>query len=383
MNKQLFKKPLFVLGLCIGLSFLIVLTKGSPEKREVPDSGVLVEVLELKKSNSPVIVKSFAEITPLSKSILAAEVSGKVKSTSPKFVLGGEFKKGETILKIDASDYEINVEIAQAEYLKAKEDLDRIKAQAVVAREEWELAKKFLKGAKNEPSPLVLLTPQVKSAEARLLSAEANLKLAKLNLSRVEIKAPYDGYLESKDVDLGQYLRIGERVVEYAGVNRAEAVLNLSASEFWWIKQALDKSKNLTAKISLELDDKEFTWKGQLTRVLGSLDSRGRLYRAVVSISEPYKENFPLNAGTFVKVEVEAGKLAESFPIPRFALREGDRVWLVSGKKTLVSRKVEVLRKTKEEAFISSDSIVDGDRLILTTIKGASPGMKLRFDKDA
>src|SRR5690606_39044832 len=51
---------------------------------------------------------------------------------------------------------------------------------------------------------------QIAEAAALLAAAEAQLERARLDLERTSIVAPFDGVLEERDVELGDYVGIGD-----------------------------------------------------------------------------------------------------------------------------------------------------------------------------
>jgi membrane fusion protein (multidrug efflux system) len=54
---------------------------------------------------------------------------------------------------------------------------------------------------------------QVKESQAQVAQAEANLATAEVNLSYTEIRAPQDGYVTQRNVDLGTYVQAGQQSI--------------------------------------------------------------------------------------------------------------------------------------------------------------------------
>ena len=73
-----------------------------------------------------------------------------------------------------------------------------------------------------------------------------------------------------------------------------------------------------------------------------------------------------------------ARRLDEIIPLPRRTLREGSKVWVAREDSTLDIRPVTVVRMTPTEALISS-GLKSGEQVILSSISGAVPGLKLRL----
>jgi hypothetical protein len=106
--------------------------------------------------------------------------------------------------------------------------------------------------------------------------------------------------------------------------------------------------------------------------------------RVVVGVDDPYHLRMApeggrpdLAVGMFVEVAIQGDMLASVFPIPRGALRENDTVWVVGEEEKLEIRKVEVVRRDRQNVLIRNH-LSDGDRVVLTALQGAANGMKLR-----
>jgi hypothetical protein len=80
--------------------------------------------------------------------------------------------------------------------------------------------------------------------------------------------------------------------------------------------------------------------------------------------------------GTFVDVRVFGRTVTGLMPIPRYAVHEGNQVW-VAEDGVLRIRRVEVARSDREVAYIS-DGLSDGDRVVVTVLDAVTDGMKIR-----
>ena len=171
LKKRAFIPPLIIL-VAILLAVLASMAAKPPEKKQQQKPAVMVEVKEVKARDMTFLVDSQGSATPKYSTTLLAEVSGQIVDVADKYNAGGFFKKGETLLQIDPSDYKVAVQQARAQLLQAQAALEEEKARARVAEEEWS---QFTEG---EAPALGLRKPQLASALAALESAEANLAMA-------------------------------------------------------------------------------------------------------------------------------------------------------------------------------------------------------------
>ena len=290
------------------------------------------------------------------------------------------FKKGEVLLKIEASDYQLAVEKARADIAKAEVALRTEQEKARVAMQEWNRIELPDKGT---PGPLVTREIQLQQEQANLAATKAKLKQAELNLQRTEIKAPFDGRIRQEQVDLGQYLRAGTGIGTFSGTARAEIHVPLPIDELAWlsIPTANNKTAGSLAMISLP-GNRTDHWQGKIVRSLGEIDAASRMAKVVVGIDDPYQLKKSatgpvLQNGQFVNIEIYGKHLNQAISIPRDALRTGQQVWIVGENNRLQQRPVKVLRR-EQQHFLLESGVEAGDKLILTTLSGAADGLLLR-----
>lgn len=85
----------------------------------------------------------------------------------------------------------------------------------------------------------------------------------------------------------------------------------------------------------------------------------------------------PLLLGAFVDVEIAGRELRNAYALPRHAVREGDRVWIVDANDTLEIRDVHVARRERERVLVD-DGLHPGDRVITSRLLAPVPNMSVR-----
>ena len=86
--------------------------------------------------------------------------------------------------------------------------------------------------------------------------------------------------------------------------------------------------------------------------------------------------SIPLLLGSYVKVDIEAGNLAGVLTIPRSALREGNRLWLVGSDNLIRIAEPEILW-TRPQTVLVPNILKEGERLVVSELKVALPGMEV------
>jgi RND family efflux transporter MFP subunit len=383
-SKRWFKiiLPLLIVAFGIFGMRLMVLSRTAPSKAVRENPGLLVETMKATRRDHPVRVHGTGTVQPRQEADITPQVSGRVVEISPRLVAGGFFEKGDLLFAIEAIDYRLAVDRAQAALARAEVDLATVESQARIARGEWE---RLNLDDGEEPNPLVLYEPQLKNARAGVASARASLAQAELDLKRTRVVAPFNCLIRSEQIDFGQYLRAGTSVAVVAGSDNAEVLVPLPMEELRWLRiPGPGEAEGSPATACFRCGDDTFEWQGRIVRSLGEVDSRGRMSRVVVAVEDPFglrrsakKERPRLELGMFVEVALHGETLREAISLPRKALRDDDTVWLADAENLLRIVPVDVLRQEKDEVLIGG-GLPEDARLVLTSLSGAAEGMKLR-----
>jgi RND family efflux transporter MFP subunit len=381
------KKPRFIVHLSVaaglvaaGLVGLAVLTVSkSPMAQRRPQPVLpLVRAVTVDLASRTVVIEGEGAVSPLRRSTIASEVKGRVVYTSPQLVDGGILNKGEVLVKIDKTDYELALTLAEAKVKEALTSQKKVEEDAEAALEEW---RRYQGGGGREAPPLVARKPQLEEAQAKLAAARAQLAQAKLDLDRTEIKAPYHGRISAKYVDLGQYVRAGDKVADMYGTETAEVVVHLEDAALAWLNVpglTQNGGQGSQAEVFVQFSGGRISWPGRVVRALGELDTRTRMVPVVVRVEKPFATQPPLSPGMFVKVEIQGKTLDNSALLPRAALRQGDQVWVVDENGTMRFRKVKVARVHGEETLIQS-GLKQGEKVVTTQLQAVSDGMAVRL----
>ena len=388
--------PAGIILLGFVLMMALIKLRPAPKKAAPDNKGVLVRVETLSATDWEVTVTGTATARARQEISVIPQVTGTVKSLVSGFAEGGFFKKGQALFSIDPTDYKLALRQALAAEARAEYELEQIKSRADIARKEWELVSST-PGAmppdtldnerlsKSEPNPLVLYEPQMKNVRASLESASAMVELARLNLERTTIRAPFDCRVRTKNVDVGQFVRSGTPVAVLAGTGAAEVVMPLERNELSWIDIPGPGSggPGSRALVTVSGSAPGQGWEGRVVRSGGEVDQRSRMVQVVVEVDDPYglkqanAQRPPLMNGSFVNVTIKGKTLKDVFVIPRAALRDNSTVWAMDRDGYLRIKKVDVARFEGDRAIITG-GLEENASMVLTKVSGAADGMKLR-----
>ncbi len=373
--------PLALVAGSVALVIVLATNRPAPDVQETTPAAMLVDTIEALASDGHFRVSAQGTVRPRTRTILSAEVAGRIVEISDNFVAGGFFEAGQMLARIDPSDYETALLEAEAELAAARATLSEEEARAEAARLDW----RRMHGETREPAPLVLRLPQVAGAEARMQAAEASVKRAERNLERTRISLPYSGLVRQRDVDLGQYVTTGTELGVTFAIDSAEVRLALSDRDLAFLElpaPGLPVTHRPEVELTGRVAGRVGQWRGEVVRTEGVVDEDTRLTWAVVRVEDPYgmierERSLPLHVGTFVDATIRGRSADGLVRLPRVALRDGGRVFVANGDDELEIRDVEVVRTTTNDAYVRN-GLEPGDRIILTAIQAPVPGMALQ-----
>ncbi len=372
MTKKKSFLPVLIIAIGILILFLFFKFRPHPPKLEVAKGGPLVSVETAHVEKKPLIVTGNGTVQPEHFVALTPQVNGQVISISPNFVTGGFFKKGETLIQIEKSDYEIALARAKAQLLARDVDYQKAMRQADIAKKDWDsVMKTILKDPSLVPDQLTLFIPQLKAAKAALDSAKADVKLAELNLSRATIRAPFNGRVLTKDADTGQFVTVGKPVSTVFSTDILDVVVPLTDRDVGLF------SLPCKAEVISDFEGKVRQYTARAVRTEGMLDPGSRMVHVVVQVKHPFSYPVPLENGAYVKVQF-VGQPIETVRLSPHVERDG-KIWTVVNNKLRIIP-VQVVYRSSDAVFVTG--IPDGSTVITSTLFAVSDGMQVRVQKE-
>ena len=370
-------KPLFILLGAFALSYLLwFLGQVQPDPvEELPPPDVIIEILTPK--DFQVQISSNGTTTPLTQTVLTAEVGGEVIYRSKKFAEGASVIEGEILAKIDDTDLQLQYKNALLQLANAEVQYSLQLAEAEVAKEAWD------KIGDGVASDLTLKKPQLKQAEALLEVAKAQVSSAAKKLNKTEIIAPYAGRIQNVNIDLGTTIIPGQPVGAMYTSSEIEITLAVKDNDLQFLSIPMDGRKlNPSEQASVVIESfykgKTQSWEGKLERVDGVIDPITRMINLIAVFKNDFiesdKPNLPI--GLFVEAKIDGITLKNIFEIPINSISKDNEVYIVDKDNQLELRKLTVLKKYSEFVIIK-DGLRAGERIVTSKLSTASNGIKV------
>ncbi len=304
---------------------------------------------------------------------------------------GDEVKKGDLLLSIDAVDMPLLVDEAKASLSKAgheaksaKETKEALEAQRMLLESTHQrykklLEQKFLSQAEYDKakSDLDNIDAQIASSKAKIASAlSEELRLKKSiealgeKLQRFKIYSPIDGYIISKDAELASY------------VLPSSTIFKIVDPKTLWVRANVDERVASELKVGLKATIRLRSKPNEnipatLQRVV-AMSNAVTLEREINVGFDVTPKEFYINEQAEVSVEVATYK--DAIKIPSKLLRtykEKRGVWVAEGENAQF-KPIEILAQSDEEVAISLGIDAQTTLLVLEeNKKPLSDGMKI------
>ena len=367
--------PILMVALSVVAARALIAAKKAPPTVDRAARVLPVQVATAEPIEGAPTYEAYGVVRPLQDLSLRPIVGGPVTEVHPNMIAGGRVSKGEVLLRIDPRDFELSVDTADAALLSAKANLAIEEGQAAVAESEWKLLEGSVETTP-EGKSLALREPYLAGRQAELKSAEAQLELARLNLSRTAILAPFDAIILSEAVEVGAEVSPGTEIARLVETSSFLVEVTVPAER----TAELDFG-GAEARVRLSDAAGAEPRQAQLLRMTGEVDTAGRMAVLQVVVSDPLDGSTPLLLGSYVRVDVPLIKDPGVLSIPRAALREGDVVWLPKNGTELAFQDVTVALRRDDDVLITS-GLEEGQQVIVSSIVVPLPGTALRVVDD-
>jgi multidrug efflux pump subunit AcrA (membrane-fusion protein) len=211
-----------------------------------------------------------------------------------------------------------------------------------------------------------------KNLRASIQASEATMKLAGRQLRDTEIRAPFDGFVEKRLVNLGELVKTQVPVMTVVRLNPLKVIAEIPEKMAPWIQNG--------QAVELRVDayhDRTFT--GKVSRISPAVNTATRAF--------PFEALVPnadtvLKPGTFARVHIESGKVDNVLTVPYAALqyRYGvNRVFVVQGTK-LALRELSVGERRGDRIEVMS-GVNAGDRVVVSDVDTLADGSPVTVTK--
>jgi RND family efflux transporter MFP subunit len=377
-----FLLSIVVLACAVTLAAYYVKTgpEAKPSQRE--PSPPLVEVQQVSSGNHRLILSGMGTILAAKEINLTPGVGGEIVKMSDKMVPGGFFAKDELLVSLDPADYQLTIMRLKSEVAKARYTLQLEMGNQRVSQQEFDILGQKVSETEKK---LMLREPQLEIQKATLDGAKATLAQAELHLTRTRVKAPFNGVVLSRSVNLGARVSEATVLARLVGTDEFWLKLAIPTSQLRWITFPSGGKEGSEVRIFHQEKTGDDAFRtGRVIRLAADIEEQGRMAAVYVVVKDPLnrlpdnRKKPQLLLGSFVRAEIAGTELTDVVPIERNHLREGNSIWLLSDDQTLEIRQVDIVAKTSQQVFITS-GLAEGEKLIVSDLTAPVAGIHIKL----
>lgn len=437
------KRWYFFIPVIFGIIVVVLLKQNStaPQQNPAQEMTKSVRTLALPQLTVTPMAIGYGTVRPVSTWDAVAQVEGIILEKHPHLGKGAIIEKGSLLFQIDPVDYELNIAQIEADILATKAQLEELDTKLENTQASLEIEKKSLELTKNEltrlnkllkkssvsrsdfetqernmlaqqqsvlsqDNSLKLIPNQKALLDAQLQQKHSQLKRAHRDLENTKIIMPFTGRISADNVELAQYVRVGNTLAAADALDKAEIEVQIPLGYFRGLlrsdkkinllkqsSQQLSDALGITAQVVLREGGLSIIWDAKFSRLTDTLDPKTRTIGVIVEVNNPYSEvtpgsKPPLVKGFFVEVHLQGTPRENRLIVPRSALHN-NHLYLVNKDNRLEIRKINIELYQPEFAVITdtSDSKTNnplkaGDKIIISDLIPAIQGMLLAAQDD-
>ena len=322
-----------------------------------------VEVAPVEVRSMVYSVSAVGSVDAFEKVQVTARVAGVVDRVL--FSEGSRASVEQVLVEIEPERYRLAVESAQASYEKAL--ASKADAEAGLKRRETVITETpgLIPGEELET-----WRTKVRLAASDVAQTKAALDQAKLNLHDAYVRAPFAGILQTRTVQTGQYVQVGNVLATL--VRRDPLLLRFQVPE----RDAAQMRPGITAAFKIRDVEREFA--AQIVHVGAAADQETRMVAVTAEVRNPSDE--ALRPGAFAEITVPVSTPHQNPVVPQTAIRPSDRGFIafIVQNDIAVERLLTIGMRTADGQAEVLSGLKVGDLLVVRGAEALRDGAPVR-----
>ncbi len=338
--------------------------KSFKPKAEKVVKTVFAEVVQ--NGTVSIVVPANGNLMAKSRVELYAEVQGVFKRGNKLFKEGQAYRSGETIIRIDASEYAANVQSAKSNlYNQLTSIMPDLRLDYPEIFPKWQAYLNGFDMNKGIPALPELATEKEKFfiSGRGILTSYYNVKNLEQRLSKYRISAPFSGVLTETLVTEGTLVRAGQKLGEFINTDIYELEVAISKT----YSDLLTVGKKVTLA---DLDGVKI-YMGSVSRINGKVDQASQTIKAFIEVKDKN-----LREGMYLEANLDAKKETDAIEINRGLLIEGDKIFVV---RDSILDLINVRPVHFSDKKVVLKDVPNGTTIVSKPLMGAYMGMAVKI----
>jgi multidrug efflux system membrane fusion protein len=322
-----------------------------------------VEVAPVEVRSMVYSVSAVGSVDAFEKVQVTARVAGVVDRVL--FSEGSRASVEQVLVEIEPERYRLAVESAQASYEKAL--ASKADAEAGLKRRETVITETpgLIPGEELET-----WRTKVRLAASDVAQTKAALDQAQLNLHDAYVRAPFAGILQTRTVQTGQYVQVGNVLATL--VRRDPLLLRFQVPE----RDAAQMRSGITAAFKIRDVEREFA--ARIVHVGEAADQETRMVAVTAEVRNSSDE--ALRPGAFAEITVPVSTPHQNPVVPQTAIRPSDRGFIafIVQNDIAVERVLTIGMRTADGQAEVLSGLSAGDLLVVRGAEALRDGAPVR-----
>ena len=295
-----------------------------------------------------------------------SEVQGVLQKGSKLFKPGQEYRKGQTLLSLNSSEYYATVQSQKsALYDQITSIMPDLRLDYPEAYPKWQAYLNNFDVSKATP-PLPEVTSEKEGyfiSGRNIQTAYYNVKNLEQRLGKYRITAPFTGVLTEALVTEGTLVRSGQKLGEFIDTSLYELEVAIS-------KNYADLLQ-VNNEVTLSTIDGKQTYTGKVTRVNGNINQASQTINAYIEV-----KGEGLREGVYLEALLQAKEEQDAISLPRGLLQPNNELFMVRDSILDVIEVNPVYFSDKE---VVVKGIPEGTKIVSKPVPGAYAGMLVKI----
>jgi len=329
----------------------------SAAKSMVPPPTTVTSAKVQKGDWAPSLT-AIGSITPVQGATISAELPGMVSEIG--FESGRPVKKGDVLVKLDSSAEQAQLRSSEADAELAKADFDR---------------------ARDLSQRKVISKAELDAASSKYMQRKAVVDNMQSVINKKEIHAPFDGIAGIREVNPGQMVPAGQKLVTLQALDSVFVDFSLPQQELARVKVGMPVKMTTDA-----IEGRKFD--GTLSAINSAVDSATRSVSLQATIDNA---DHALRAGMFARVQVLLPETKSTLFVPTTAVAYapyGNSAYVIekkknekTGKDSLIIRQQFIRTGETRGDFVAvTEGLKEGDEVVSTGVFKMRNGMDVAVD---
>lgn len=350
------------------LAAYAVKNKPAPKKSMKQKDGLYVKAKKVMNEQGVSPVTHQGRVSSYETVSLAAEVNGRIMEGNVPFKEGEHFNKGDLLIRIYEEDIKAALTAGKSNFLqKLSSVLPDLQVDFPEEYDKWKQFFISIDVHKDLPDLPEIRSEkeQVFMASAGILSEYYSLEKEEINLNKYNIYAPFEGSFQRVKRQVGAVAGMGADLASIVRTDRLEVVVPVPPKDAKWIEP--ENKVTLTGPEGYQTT-------GTVTRIADFLDENTQSVKVYVKYLPRDKQAFKI--GEFVDATFDIQKEAMGMAIPREALTDGEKVYVVQNRQ-LQMQKVTPVRALNDTVVVSG--LDDGTLVVTESLVDVQEGDEVRI----